>query len=202
MEILAKGAEALIKKDGNKVIKERIKKNYRIFEIDDDLRAKRTKTEAKNIKKAGKIVSAPNILAVNEAKAIIEMEFIEGNRLSDVLEQKSFISILKKIGADIACLHNNNIIHGDLTTSNFILRDSTEPVFIDMGLSFHSVKVEDKAVDLHLLKEALISRHYTIWEECFQAALNGYMEESDNAKEIIERLDKVELRGRNKSKSR
>ena len=36
--------------------------------------------------------------------------------------------------------------------------------FIDFGLGFFSNKTEDKAVDLHLLKQALESKHYQIFE--------------------------------------
>src|SRR4030042_1167648 len=49
----------------------------------------------------------------------------------------------------------SHIINGDLTTSNMILNPDNKLYFIDFGLSFHSNKIEDKAVDLHLLKQAL-----------------------------------------------
>jgi len=65
--------------------------------------------------------------------------------------------------------------------------------FIDFGLSFVSTKTEDKAVDLHLLKQALESKHYKIWKDCFNAVLEEY-----NNKLILDRLMVVEKRGRNK----
>ena len=72
--------------------------------------------------------------------------------------------------------------------------------FIDFGLAVFSHKVEDKAVDIHLLREALNSKHYTIYEEAFKAFLKGYKKRSDNYQEIMNRLEKVESRGRDKGK--
>ena len=75
-----------------------------------------------------------------------------------------------------------------------------EIYFIDFGLSYFSHKIEDKAVDLHLLKQALESKHYKVWEKCFKAALKAYKKESEDTKEVLKRLETVEKRGRYKSK--
>src|SRR3989344_2389954 len=121
MTIIAQGAEAKISKEGKKIIKERAQKGYRIKELDDSLRKQRTRIEARNIERVSKLVPVPQIIAVDEDKTTIEMEFIPGKRVSQILEQEDFKTILKTIGQYIAKLHNNHIIHGDLTTSNFIL---------------------------------------------------------------------------------
>ena len=73
--------------------------------------------------------------------------------------------------------------------------------FIDFGLSFIDQKEEHKAVDLHLLKQALESKHYKHYNSSFKAVLDGYKENSNNYKLIIERLNKVEGRGRYKTKN-
>ena len=91
-----------------------------------------------------------------------------------------------------------SIIHGDLTTSNMILEKEIK--FIDFGLSFFSTKDEDKAVDLHLFRQALESRHHTMWEKCFEAALKGYRLGNVDYSSVLTRLEKVESRGRNKLK--
>ena len=70
-----------------------------------------------------------------------------------------------------------------------------EIYFIDFGLSFFSQKIEDKAVDLHLLKQALESKHYKIWEKCFKEVLEGYKAAKDY-NEVMARFEKVEKRGR------
>ena len=91
------------------------------------------------------------------------MEFIDGKKLSDSLESQDYKKICKQIAENITKMHNSGIIHGDLTTSNMIFKNN-QVYFIDFGLAFHSSKVEDKAVDLHLLKQALEAKHFTIWK--------------------------------------
>lgn len=197
---ISQGAEAIIYKEKNKIIKDRIKKNYRIKEIDEKLRKFRTKREAKILSKLGAInFPVPKLININLKKNIIEMQEIKGNKVRDILEKSNYDKLCFEIGQKIAILHNNNIIHGDLTTSNIIL--AKEIYFIDFGLSFFSHKVEDKAVDLHLLKQALESRHYKIYEKAFRAALNGYKSKSNNYENIMKRFEIVETRGRYKNKN-
>jgi len=203
MEVIAQGAEAILRKENGKLVKERIKKFYRIDEIDKKLRKYRTRYEAKLIERSSKLISVPRILNVNEDKAVIEMEFIEGKKISDVLDklpENERKKILKIIGNNVAILHNNNIIHGDLTTSNMILKDE-EIYFIDFGLGFVSNKTEDKAVDIHLFKQALESKHYQHFEESYHHFLESYKEKSQNFNEVLERLKQVEKRGRYKRKT-
>ena len=105
--------------------------------------------------------------------------------------------LANEIGVKLAKLHDSDIIHGDLTTSNMIL--DKEIVFIDFGLSFHSNKIEDKAVDIHLFKQALESKHFKVKEKALEEFLKGYKKSKDYA-EIMKRLEQVELRGRYKHK--
>ena len=125
------------------------------------------------------------------------MQKIKGEVLRNALE-KNHLNYGREIGRKIAIMHNRDIIHGDLTTSNMIIGD--EIYFIDFGLSFFSKKIEDKAVDLHLLHQALESKHYTVYDVCFKEILKSYQKEADNSEEILERYKKVEERGRNKVK--
>ena len=196
IERIAQGAEAVIFLDKSKdvIIKQRIKKDYRIKEIDDKLRKFRTKREAKVMEKMP--VAKPKLINVDKSSMSIEMEYIKGKKIRDLMNKDNFRSFAKEIGQKIGAMHKNGIIHGDLTTSNMIFSDNKKEIFfIDFGLSFFSQKIEDKAVDLHLLKRALESKHYSIWEECFNIVLKSYSD-----KDVIKRLDKVELRGRNKAK--
>jgi len=96
-------------------------------------------------------------------------------------------------------LHNEGIIHGDLTTSNMMVSEG-EVFLIDFGLSFFSDKVEDKAVDLHLLRQAIESKHHTVYETAFAEVLKSYEENCENSKEVLKRFEIVESRGRNKAK--
>ena len=154
------------------------------------------------LNKAANIISVPQILCYNEAEHRITMEFIEGKTLRDCLDEiptKKRLELCEQLGNSIAKIHNENLIHGDLTTSNFILKEG-KIYFIDFGLGFHSTKVEDKAVDLHLLRQAFESKHYKHFKHSFEAVMKGYKEESKNSKEILNRFDIVEKRGRYRKK--
>ena len=58
------------------------------------------------------------------------------------------------------------------------------------------IGIEDKAVDLHLIKQALEEKHFQNHEELFEQFTKGY-QWSDSEK-ILERLKIVEKRGRYK----
>lgn len=196
MKEIGRGAEAILYHDGKFLIKDRIKKSYRIAEIDILLRSTRTKKESKLLEKSAKIIPVPKVIETKGEK--ITMEFIDGKILRDILNnlnKKDLSSICNQIGESIKKLHDSNIIHGDLTTSNMILHNK-KIYFIDFGLGFISQKTEDKAVDLHLLRQALNSKHYDMAEECFNQMFKAY----NPGKDFIERFNKVEGRGRYKSK--
>lgn len=196
MKIIARGAESILYIKNGKLIKERIKKSYRIEEIDNKLRKYRTRKEAKLLNEAKRAgVKTPNVYDVDEKEMKIEMEFIKGDVLRDCLEKiENREEICREIGRQIALMHDQNIVHGDLTTSNIIIRNG-ELYFIDFGLGEHSKRIEDKAVDLHVLKEALESKHFSIAEECWKNILKGYSV-SKNFNEVVERLKDIEKRGR------
>ena len=212
-KIIAQGAEAKLFLEDNKIIKNRFLKSYRIKEIDERLRGFRTRREAKILQKLEGINFPAPKLINNDEKENLLIEKIDGKLIKDILEKADYGKLCEEIGRKIAILHNNSIIHGDLTTSNMILNKETsinrkaifdrarksmifDIYFIDFGLSFFSEKAEDKAVDLHLLKEGLESKHYRIWEKCFKYALEAYKKEANKSSETLKRLEIVEKRGR------
>jgi len=196
MKLIAQGAEAKIILNKNQITKDRVSKSYRIPELDNKIRKSRTKKETKLLLKASKIINTPIPDSSKEINKII-MPFIDGKKLSDHLDKlKNKLEICKQIGKDIAKLHDKNIIHGDLTTSNMILVDK-KVFFIDFGLGYISYKIEDKAVDLHLLKQALEAKHYKYYEKLWKAIETGYKTSKDS-KKVLERLIAVEKRGRYK----
>jgi len=200
-KILAHGAEALILKSNDFVVKKRVKKSYRIPEIDNKIRKQRTRSETKLLEKASKIIPIPKIKKTNEITKEIIMEFIKGKRLSEHLDNFLLAKqkqICKQIGKSIAKLHYNNIIHGDLTTSNMILAENKKVYFIDFGLGFGSHRFEDKAVDLHLLRQALEAKHFKNWEILFNEIIKEYKKENSEAEKVFNQLIKVEKRGRYK----
>lgn len=197
-EIIATGAEAILIHKNNELIKKRISKGYRLPGLDEKLRKLRTRSEAKIMEKLSKIISVPKIIKVDDKAKEIEMEFINGKKLSNSLDNFSLEEqekICRQIGEEVGKIHSQDIIHGDLTTSNMILKDK-KVFFIDFGLGFHSSKIEDKAVDLHLFRQALESRHFQNWEKLYSNFLEGY-NPKDKTK-ILEQLKKVEARGRYK----
>jgi TP53 regulating kinase-like protein len=195
--IIGRGAEALLIHQDGKLIKRRIPKGYRHPELDKKIRTRRTRSEAKLLEKVSKILNVPKILRVSDFE--IDMEFIKGKKLSENLDKmplKKQIKICYQLGESVAELHDNGIIHGDLTTSNLIL--SGEKIFfIDFGLGFHSSRIEDKAVDLHLLRQALESKHFKNWSDLFEAVIQGYKKLGDES--VLIQLKKVESRGRYKN---
>jgi TP53 regulating kinase-like protein len=106
--------------------------------------------------------------------------------------------LAQKLGALLGKMHSIDVIHGDLTTSNMLLRAEEDIVVIDFGLSYISSLVEDKGVDLYVLERALLSSHPNT-EQFFETVLQSYVmatESSEKAKEVLTKLDEVRLRGR------
>jgi Kae1-associated kinase Bud32 len=193
MKQISQGAEAIIYKNKDKIIKDRIPKSYRLPELDNKLRKRRTKAEAKIMSKLQGIIPVPKILADPGAGRMIHMQYIEGKKLAEHLEDLDWKTILKQLAQNLTKLHDQDLIHGDLTTSNMILKDE-EVYLIDFGLGFHSHKIEDKAVDLHLLKQALDAKHFSIFPEAFDIILENYHAKEHN--KIIKRIETIEKRGR------
>ncbi|MBI2003863.1 Kae1-associated serine/threonine protein kinase [Candidatus Pacearchaeota archaeon] len=201
LKLIQQGAEAKILFDSSKnlIIKDRISKSYRHPILDAQIRKRRTKSETKLLTKASKIINCPT--PTHKANIYqIPMPFIKGKKLSENLNKFSLEKqkeICREIGSSIAKLHKENIIHGDLTTSNMILvKDKI--YFIDFGLGFISRKIEDKAVDLHLLKHALEAKHFQNYEILTKETLNQYkniLGEKESEK-IFERIKSVEKRRR------
>jgi Kae1-associated kinase Bud32 len=204
LHLIAKGAEANLYLDEKekRLIKERIKKGYRISELDEKLRKGRTRREGKILDKARRVIgSVPRVLSVDVKNSIIEMEFISGVMMRKVFDDENNGGKIKKmskeIGALIAKLHLKNIIHNDLTTSNMLLKDE-KIFFIDFGLGIHSTRVEDRAMDLVVLKKALMASHPKKFPLIWRGILEGYKKEvgSENYEEITRRIETIEKRAR------
>ena len=200
-KIIQIGAEASIILRNNTIVKRRERKLYRHSDIDKKITTSRTRSESKLIEKASKLIDVPKIIKTGIEKNEIILEFLKGKKLSEFLnkftlnKQKQICEI---IGKNIAKLHDSDIIHGDLTTSNMIYLEKEKKVyFIDFGLGFISSKIEDKTVDLHLLRQALEARHFKNWKLLFEEILKGYSY-SENSEKILVHLKRVEVRGRYK----
>ncbi|KAA2279088.1 MAG: KEOPS complex kinase/ATPase Bud32 [Candidatus Nitrosocosmicus sp.] len=196
-ELLKRGAESeLYLIDWYGVIaisKIRVPKKYRHDAIDVYLRKQRTIHEATLLSHAKFLgINTPFIYFIDAHNFEIIMERIPGKTLKDDCLPNHFITVGKIIGS----LHLNNIIHGDITTSNFIVSSNSQISLIDFGLSFFSERYEDKAADLRLFKEILISTIADEFEESFHNFCIGYYEVYDKAPKIINTIKEIEKRGR------
>ncbi len=183
--------------------KVRVLKTFRQSALDIKIRESRTRHEAlflRDAKRTG--VTTPLVYFVDVNKTEIIMQFIPGRRLKEIIdayEEGNSLKWCREAGRHIARLHSGEIIHGDLTTSNFIISHN-RLVLIDFGLSFYSQRLEDRAIDIHLLKMVVQSSHNIYAEKIMHAVLGGYQEIAgeSGSLSLLERMNVVELRGRYK----
>jgi Kae1-associated kinase Bud32 len=202
VEVIRRGAEAEIGRDvwmGRKVIiKSRVAKGYRHPELDASLRVSRTKNEARLIQDARRHgVPTPIIYDIDLRNGKIVMEEIEGERVKDVLDttdEENCRAVCQEIGRLVALLHKAAITHGDLTTSNMIIRDG-KIWFIDLSLGSRNAMIEEMGVDLHLLKEAFQSAHSKILP-MYDVILASYRSNFERGNEVLKKIKEIEDRGR------
>lgn len=177
MKLLKKGAEGDIfltkYENALAILKTRKKKQYRNQILDDKIRKSRTIREStilSEVKEFG--VKTPLVYQVNHNNCTILMQKISGNVVRD-LAGNELILACREIGKITGTLHKNGIMHGDLTTSNFILSNG-KIYTIDFGLSQRTIRIEDHAVDLRLFKEILNSAHVDMMKKLWSSFLQGY----------------------------
>ena len=249
-EIIALGAEAHLYRTHFLTpirpcaLKFRPSKPYRHPILDKRLTRHRVLSEARimlKLRREG--IAVPGLLSLEwegggEAKGggWIMMEWIDGKNVKEgIIMAKSerahgndldeaIASLMVKIGRAVGRMHEVGVVHGDLTTSNMMLRmqqgsnqdvngdhpppsssfecrrllSDGEIVLIDFGLAGQSVQDEDKAVDLYVLERAFGSTHPEA-EEQFQQVLRAYSHSYKGAKIVLKRLEDVRMRGRKKS---
>ncbi|CAO3583116.1 unnamed protein product [Absidia cylindrospora] len=193
--------------DDGCIAKERFKKTYRHPDLDRQLTARRVTQEARCLYRCSKAgMDTPAVYLVDIQKATIYMERIIGTTVKRLLLDNQhnqyasldFVSMADKIGMALGKMHSIDIIHGDLTTSNLMLRENGSLVTIDFGLSYGSTMPEDKAVDLYVLERAFSSTHPST-ERLFANILTSYTNHYKQSKPILNKLEEVRLRGRKRS---
>ena len=183
-------AEAIIEFKDELVFKRRIRKRYRIKEIDERIRKERTKSEAKLISEARrKGIPTPIIFDIFDYTLV--MERIEGDLVREVITPH----ISEQIGELVGKLHRNGIIHGDLTTSNLILGSDNILYLIDFGLSFFDSSIEARGVDVHVFFQSLKATCKS-WEELKESFIKGYTRSLPDAPQVLTRVSEIERRGR------
>jgi Kae1-associated kinase Bud32 len=185
MKLIYQGAEAKIYLEGDKIIKERVEKRYREKELDDFLRKTRTKKEVKLLSDLRRLgINVPRIIDYDKFR--ITMEFIEGKKLKDILSEENFRKFCREVGETVAKMHLADIIHGDLTTANIIVKDN-KLYFIDFGLATETKNLEQKAADLLTLHQNFRSVHPEF--NCWDYFLEGYKnKETEKILKVFEKM--------------
>ncbi|KAJ8611123.1 hypothetical protein MRB53_038118 [Persea americana] len=214
-------------------LKHRPSKPYRHPVLDAKLTRHRILAEARvlaKLRRAG--ISVPAVYALDWEAGWLCEEWIEGETVRAVLDRSlagwldaadndegervngSLERLMRRIGTLVGQVHENGVVHGDLTTSNVMLRASTqtsqdadksaalneldgEAVLIDFGLASQSVQDEDRAVDLYVLERAFGSTHPKT-ESLFGEVLKAYGQSYKGAKVALKKLEEVRMRGRKK----
>jgi TP53 regulating kinase-like protein len=194
MAVEKRGAEAVVLIDEDKAVKTRIKKGYRLRELDERLRTERTRAEAKIMSEARRL-GIPTPIIYDVGRFDLVMETIRGTPLKDVIDEDK----ARKAGVLVGKLHGGGIIHGDLTTSNMIVRGD-KIYLIDFGLSFRDEMLESRGVDVHVFYQTLVSSHRE-HERLMAAFAEGYRSSFSGAGEVLERVREIEYRGRYKTET-
>lgn len=230
---LSQGAEALVylcdqhpfddSRTEKVIVKYRPPKTYRHEILDSHLTKHRTLIEARLLYKLYQNnVNVPQLIFVDPRQGLIWMEYVEGKSLKqwiwdsekEVERIEDLRETIESVGREIGSLHLMDVVHGDLTSSNVILRNINsenadsplQPTLLDFGLASQSTMPEDKAVDLYVLERAIESTHSVNSKMYNQWLLQGYTtaHQRDKASkqklnEVTKRLESVRSRGRKRS---
>ena len=203
MKLLKKGAEADIYRtvwDGRAaILKVRKPKGYRNAQLDSRIRRQRTAKESQMISYARSCgVLTPLVYMVDAANSAIVMQDVAGVTVQG-LPDDLIVSLSRRMGRLAGTLHKNGVMHGDLTTSNFVYDGARDALYmIDFGLSQNTAKPEDHAVDMRLIKEILNSAHARIMADAWGGLLGGYASAVGHARrgKIKRLVAEIEGRGR------
>ena len=201
MKLVNRGAEAdVYSTTWNKkkaILKIRKTKSYRNTLLDQKIRKQRTVRESQilsQVKSFG--VSTPLIYFLDTNKCSILMQQIDGKVVRD-LRDSEIVKICSEIGKTVGIMHKNGIMHGDLTTSNFIV-EKKKLFLIDFGLANRTEKPDDHAIDLRLFKEILNSAHAKVMEKSWKNFQKGYSKSVGikYTNKILNLVAVIESRGR------
>ncbi|KAI1085152.1 kinase-like protein [Whalleya microplaca] len=230
-------------------LKHRPAKPWRHPVLDARLTRHRILSEARILTKARREgVRVPAVYAVDEAAGELVMEWVAGPPVRVAVNEwlrrrreaevklgrnaeapvtgegegggdADLVALLRRVGDAVGRLHKTGIVHGDLTTSNMILRPwekgaapanghadgagdglmDGDIVIIDFGLASQSTSDEDRAVDLYVLERAFASTHPRA-EALFSALLeSAYRDTFKQAHVVLKKLEDVRMRGRKRS---
>lgn len=243
-ELITQGAEGLLYRTTYlhphlpAALKHRPAKPYRHPLLDARLTRARILAEARILARCRRDgVPVPAVYCVDEAAGWLLLEWIDGApvrarvnawlgtrpaaEVEDPARNAPLVALLRRVGAAVGRLHAAGVVHGDLTTSNMMLRAAGpgveteanghgdgdgdgqgvlegEIVIIDFGLASQGSHEEDRAVDLYVLERAFLSTHPRT-EKLFGEVLEGYAKTFKGSKPVLRKLEDVRMRGRKRS---
>ncbi|KAK6841569.1 BUD32 protein kinase [Apiospora arundinis] len=227
-------------------LKHRPSKFYRHPLLDARLTRHRILSEARILQKCRREgVAVPALYGIDESQGVLSMEWVPGRpvrvEVNEYLQRRSekypdrgresvardeegaapLVGLMRRVGEAVGKLHKAGIVHGDLTTSNMMVRPwekdkkggpvngthqgedaehslEGEIVIIDFGLASQGSADEDRAVDLYVLERAFGSTHPRA-EALFAVVLEAYKDTFKAAPVVLKKLEDVRMRGRKRS---
>jgi Kae1-associated kinase Bud32 len=187
------------------VLKLRVPKGYRHPELDAAIRAQRVRAEARALRDARAAgVRTPAVLDLDLERGSLVLERVEGPTVRTALPRLPEVerdAVARALGAALGALHAAGMVHGDPTTSNFLVEGPPGDgrvalAVLDTSMGGTVEGVEERGVDLRLLYEAFASTHHSDVAR-FERVLEGYREAYPaGAGEAITRMDAIARRGR------
>ncbi len=202
--LVKKGAEAELYRGTwmgfQAIFKKRIRKPYRNPDLDALIRNSRTSLEAKLLSEARRLgVPTPLVYFVDRECSEIIMSYIDGTPLKSAIpamDGDTLSGAFRQAGEMVGKLHAGGVVHGDLTTSNMILRRG-RLFLIDFGLGDYTPDLEARGVDIHLMRRALESSHHQISKAAYSSFIEGYSGiMGHSGGDVLERASEIRRRGR------
>mgnify|MGYP000692206305 CR=1 FL=1 len=192
-QAVVKGAEATVTVEGDRVRKRRKPRAYRHPALDERLRRKRTRGEARLTSQARRAgVPTPLVYDIDLERTQLVFQRVGDCELRAAVTPER----VRQVARHLARLHGAGLVHGDPTTRNVRVRtDGGEPAvfLIDFGLGYHSDDPEDHAMDLQVLAQSLTGTEDDA-DALVDAIEGAYRDAGDPA--VLERLRDIETRGR------
>ena len=218
IELICQGAEARVFRclyfGRRAILKERFVKTYRHPDLDSAITLQRLKSEVRLLARAKQLgIHTPALYHIDWNRRIILMEDLHDSRtvksiIDQLIHEDNTVKLerlAEKVGSTIGRLHQGQIVHGDLTTSNMLLSDDDQLYLIDFGLSTHvpnkTQMLEAIAVDLYVLERAIICTHQKA-KHFFSNILLAYKNSMSDEKQrtlTMNKYEEVRARGRKRS---
>ena len=117
----------------------------------------------------------PNIVGVHQVfedndTAYMAIDYVEGRDMLDIVEDKSvqlepseIISMTEKLLSAVGFIHENNMLHRDISPDNILLNPDGEPILIDFGAAREQASKTSRALSaLRVVKDGYSPQEFYI----------------------------------------